>query len=1612
MLRARGRLIGPLFGVFILSLGAATAQGASYYVNDAAVTNDQWCLQAADGAGNGTTADPWTIAEFASWVEGAGTQLNPGDTVFIDSGTYDNDNTNGILISTTDDGTSGSPVTIRGALLGATRLTTVHDTAGTARERLWHFTGQYVVLQDMILHTARNAGGGGFGDGYGIFAEGTTCTNITMRNLEIYNCEESAILCYDAATPYLAGHIIEDCDIYANNTASSTGALRIRRARGVTVRRTRVHRNSSLGVWVDINSSTAAEPFTLEDCRVYSNVSTSPGVWIYGTNTDVVVRRCFLYATSQLLRFGDGVNFTSNNGQVLNCVLYTTTTSADSWALLFANGSNNFTVKNNIVYVSGADIRGIYLPNDEAGVCNYNCVYTASGAWAGDTNSTLPGLSFSGWQATGRDANGVNKDPRFVDVDGTDATLGDPGGAPDEGLDDDVHESSTFGYYTNAGGPFYDRNYDSACVDGGDPADAVGSETANHGSRINMGIYGGLAQAARSGDAAYDKTWTGGSVLYDDPTAYNQSANWDNGNNWSGRTVPSSSQTVLIPNRTGVDQDPSAATETPLQPSTNASATVSSIYVGDTANVYPNPGTAPTVGLLNVDTAATALTASAISATAIRIDGLGRVDVSIGTLDASGGGIQVDSGGVLDISGGTVRANSGYSLANGGTVRCTAAAGNGAIDSVFSNNSGGTLSITDGQIQFQRNFTNAVGATISISAGESIAFSGGADQTLTLTAAATFQNLTVDKTAGTLSLAGGTVLTVAGNLTVQGSGTLDCGNGATHSVTGTTTVSGGTLRLDQGILRSSGAATVSGGAADLSGGGAWELDGANPALSVTGSGTLRASGTGGNPILRRSSGANTLTLFIDGTLDANGLTLEDLGPLSGGREGFEIGPNATIASLSDAIIQSNVRGIFVNRAAAPAWTFRSLQFVTSTPTSTYNLRIPSSTTLDLTVENPSGAGGQDDAISGNGIGGEENDQDPDDGDPLSDSSQGRIKWVYFAWKWLGGAGTNLWDEPVQANDLANWQWQGLGPRPSDFPDATDADVWIQGANPCNQNGSFNVRGLSVASGSTLNQSGAAVTLSIWGTAFKSAGGTFSSGPDEDWVEFRGSDTQTILIIGGSGAFRNLRSNKTGGTTASLGTSLSVNNQLEVTGGTLDLADYTLTVTGTANVSAALRNAGSSRWVQTGVATISGTYTMVGPATSEFGAVAHTVTGTVELNDAASLRVSDGGTFSFGAGSTFRSNGTSPTVTILGSRVAGFGWNLNTGSTIDVARLNFSYGNASGFNVASGVTLVKLQRVNFTNALSGGRHLSLNGAYTATLTNCTFDSTYTPGSGYNVWTGATASGTITLSMYGGTGAGDTVGGFNADFDNPESAPGTMAVNWAPSRVWDGKWRFRQNVRIVTGAGGALPNGFSVQVVVNTTGANFVNASGNDIRVFHVPTGTELDRQVIGPKTASTEVWFKLQAAIGASTTNLDYFIYYGASDSYSAGPPADLNDVYIYGSSFEAADGWTQSGAISTWARGNPVSGPNAARTGTNVWATSLAGDYVINECSYLQSPFLDFSTAGTKRIEFYMWREFEPAATGKYFDGAVIDQFTGGSWARVVPSAPEVYDGALAAGAG
>ncbi|NOR49209.1 MAG: S8 family serine peptidase, partial [Methanosarcinaceae archaeon] len=104
---------------------------------------------------------------------------------------------------------------------------------------------------------------------------------------------------------------------------------------------------------------------------------------------------------------------------------------------------------------------------------------------------------------------------------------------------------------------------------------------------------------------------------------------------------------------------------------------------------------------------------------------------------------------------------------------------------------------------------------------------------------------------------------------------------------------------------------------------------------------------------------------------------------------------------------------------------------------------------------------------------------------------------------------------------------------------------------------------------------------------------------------------------------------------------------------------------------------------------------------------------------------------------------------------------------------------------------------------------------------------------------------------------------------------------------------------------------------------------------------------------------------------------------------------------ETAGGWTHSGSGDNWESGTPLSGPGSAKSGTNVWATKLNGDYAINNMdARLTSPSIDLSIVSSANLTFYHHYDMESTTDGSIgYDGGILEASGdgGSSWTRITP---------------
>lgn len=81
---------------------------------------------------------------------------------------------------------------------------------------------------------------------------------------------------------------------------------------------------------------------------------------------------------------------------------------------------------------------------------------------------------------------------------------------------------------------------------------------------------------------------------------------------------------------------------------------------------------------------------------------------------------------------------------------------------------------------------------------------------------------------------------------------------------------------------------------------------------------------------------------------------------------------------------------------------------------------------------------------------------------------------------------------------------------------------------------------------------------------------------------------------------------------------------------------------------------------------------------------------------------------------------------------------------------------------------------------------------------------------------------------------------------------------------------------------------------------------------------------------------------------------------------------FYSEDFESGPGgWTHGGIQDQWELGSPLSGPDAAYSGTSCWGTDLSGNYQDNADCWLLSPVIDLDNRSCAELSFWIWNDIE-----------------------------------------
>jgi len=281
----------------------------------------------------------------------------------------------------------------------------------------------------------------------------------------------------DSGSPTIIDCVIEDCRAGGVGPAESGGrgaGIGLIRGSDATILHSQIKDNSgyynSLGAGVYCWQSSAF----FANCEISNNTAQGNvqggGAYCGGASAHIEFQNCVI--SNNTAEIGGGLCAGASGDSAVESVIITNCTiahnslsgdqPADSTGGGIHSVSSDITIRNSIVWYNDGAAVMLIDPASNSPVL-YSCI---EGGYPGQGN--------------------IDSDPLFASSGGS-----------------DYHLRSVFGRYEPwSGGWVIDSEYEySPCIDAGDPQDPVGAEPLPNGKRINMGAYGGTAEASKGADA-------------------------------------------------------------------------------------------------------------------------------------------------------------------------------------------------------------------------------------------------------------------------------------------------------------------------------------------------------------------------------------------------------------------------------------------------------------------------------------------------------------------------------------------------------------------------------------------------------------------------------------------------------------------------------------------------------------------------------------------------------------------------------------------------------------------------------------------------------------------------------------------------------------------------------------------------------------------------------------------------------------------------------------------------------------------------------------------------------------------------------------------------------
>jgi len=272
----------------------------------------------------------------------------------------------------------------------------------------------------------------------------------------------------------------------------------------------------------------------LTNCIFRRNYSYRTGGGMYNNRSDTLISNC-LFTNNRARFYGGGIENFLSSPNLVNCIFSGNVGSSGGGAI-FCTDSDPALANCAFVGNTGQPGNAFLAYSMTSGSHGHvvNCIFRDGGDEISNDGPSIVEVAYSNVQGGWIGEGNIGADPFFAEP-GRWADVNDPNVVVEPNdpnaawVDGDYHLKSQAGRWEPVSKNWVMDDVTSPCIDTGDPNSPVGDEPQPNGGRINMGVYGGTAEASKSPSVASPivyiqwlghssvKLWAEDCIVYVDP---------------------------------------------------------------------------------------------------------------------------------------------------------------------------------------------------------------------------------------------------------------------------------------------------------------------------------------------------------------------------------------------------------------------------------------------------------------------------------------------------------------------------------------------------------------------------------------------------------------------------------------------------------------------------------------------------------------------------------------------------------------------------------------------------------------------------------------------------------------------------------------------------------------------------------------------------------------------------------------------------------------------------------------------------------------------------------------------------------------------------------------